>query len=201
MSLEVTSSESADRTPIWRRNTAGEIELVEAPPSEFYVDPQPGEYEVLQVTGISEMFEREKDPKYRKEGEDPLQHIRIWEITVRKGKNLNGRTFSVWINDKYVAGTKESNGAKIIRGIRGYPVGKSERMKLDEFIGNATTHKHLGIFHGMVGKSEGGKPKITDVIVNTAPQQAELVAAPAASAAPAQPSVFDQPDDEATWGD
>jgi hypothetical protein len=164
------------------RQPNGQIELVE-PQANDEILPAQGHYDIIQVTGIGEVFTLPSRFTNDDGSPKPDQDMRRWQFTIRRGKNLNGRKFSVILPDHYTA--KNASG-RLIEGIRGYPPQPGEDLELEAFIGNATDKR--GAFSASIEHTDQGKPKIGTIdLPETAPTNGNG-AAVAATPPPAAPA-------------
>lgn len=179
-------------TKMYRRMPNGQIELLEPNPNDKNVEivPGKGHYDALQVTGISDVFTMPSQFTNEDGTKKPDQAMRRWEITIRRGRNLDGRIFSVILPDHY---TEKNASGRLIAGIRGEPPRAGERIELGDYLGNYDTPT-IGVFSASLEHSDAGKPKIGTIdppASAPAPQPAQAQMAPPPPPAPAsapQPS-------------
>lgn len=177
---------------MYRRMPNGQIELF-TPEANDEIVPQQGHYDILQVTGISEIFMMPSRFTNDDGSPKPDQAMRRWEITIRRGKNLNGRKFSVMLPDHYTA--KNASG-RLIEGIRGYPPQPGEDLELEEFIGNATDKR--GAFSASIDHTDAGKPKIGTIDLPETAANGQAAPAPAPLAP--TPQAAPEPAEADPWG-
>lgn len=198
MGLMVKGS-SGTVSKMYVRLPSGQIELVE-PQANDEILPAQGHYDILQVTGISEVFLMPSKFTNDDGTPKPDQAMRRWQVTIRRGKNLNGRTFSVILPDHYTA--KNASG-RLVEGIRGYPPQPSEDIDLEAFIGYDHTDRR-GIFSASLEHTDAGKVKIgtIDLPETAQPNSNGAPVAAASSAAPmAAPAATPEPAAADPWGE